>query len=196
MTVDPFHVDLDGVLEKSRLHAGIAAALDQSMGTATAAGVDDVHGSIGAGATGAFREVLDARREALKAASNTSAELSDRLGRAVFAYARGDESGAASVRAAAAALEDGASGSSGTPIVSGAPHTSGTVGAAESSGADALGQGAGQLGQQAGQPMQASGVGASAAVSDDLAADDPAVAPLQAPSRPAADERAERLTRD
>jgi hypothetical protein len=206
VTFDPFHVDLDGVLELSRLHADAATAMNEATGSAlaNAAGVDPAHGSIGTRVTGAFAEVLDARHGALKAASNTSGELSDRLGRAVSAYARGDESGAESVRAAAEAMDGGAghgasgtpaaSGSSGTPIDADAPSPSGAVGAAESSGVgDALGQQGGQLAQSAGQslhgPEEPTGVGAYAAGSDNLATEPPIVAP-------AAHEQAERLTGD
>jgi hypothetical protein len=172
VTFDPFHVDLDGVLELSRLHADAATALHEAMGSAAgdATGVDAAHGSIGSRVTGAFGEVLDARRGALRAASNTCDELSHRLGTAVHAYARGDESGAESVRAAAEAMDGGAArGSSGTPIASGssgppidpgpsrATAATGTVGAAESSGvADMLGQAGGhgaQLAQSAGQSL-------------------------------------------
>jgi hypothetical protein len=183
VTFDPFHVDLDGVLGLSRAHADAAAALDESTGSALAkaAGIDAAHGSIGTRVSGAFGEVLGARHDALKAASHTSGELSDRLGKAVSAYARGDECGAESVRAAAEAMGGGVGhGASGTPIAvaappdpgpSGTPETSGTVGAAESSGLDGV----------RGAPGQ--GVGASVADSD-LA------------SRSAADEPAERLTRE
>jgi hypothetical protein len=217
VTFDPFHVDLDGVLELSRLHADAAAAMNEATGCALAkaAGVDAAHGSIGTRVTGAFAEVLDARHGALKAASNTSGELSDRLGKAVRAYARGDESGAESVRTAAEAMDGGAphgtsgtpvaaaatprSGSSGTPIAADAPTPSGAVGAAESSGvADALGQAVGQVGQDAvgsGGPEQAVGVGAYA-VDSDLATQPPAALAPQPPSRSTADEQAERLTRD
>jgi len=209
VTFDPFHVDLDGVLELSRLHADAAAAMNEATGSAlaNAAGVDAAHGSIGTRVTGAFAEVLDARHGALKAASNTSGELSDRLGRAVSAYARGDESGAESVRAAAEAVDGGAGhGASGTPVAagssgvpidpgsSGTPATSGAVGAAESSGvADALGRHGDQLAQSAGQslhgPEEPTGVGT-------YAADSPAVTPPSQPERSTADEQAERLSRD
>lgn len=183
MAFDPFRVDLDGVLGLARLHSDAAAALDESTGSALAkaAGMDAAHGSIGTRVTGAFAEVLGARHEALKAASHASGELSDRLGKAVSAYARGDESGAESVRAAAEAMGGGVGhGAAGTPIAaaappdpgpSGTPGTSGTVGAAESSG----------IGDARGAPEQ--GVGASI-VDSDLA------------SRSAADAPAERLTRE
>ncbi|MCW2593327.1 MAG: Excreted virulence factor EspC, type diderm [Mycobacterium sp.] len=199
MTFDPFHVDLDGVLELSRLHADAATAMNEATGSAlaNATGADAAHGSIGTRVTGAFAEVLDARHGALQAAANTSGELSDRLGKAVQAYARGDESGAESVRAAAEAMDGGAahgasgtpvaSGSSGTPIDADAPSPSGAVGAAESTCVgDALGQ------QGAGQSLhvsESSGVGAYAAGSDNLATEPPIVAP-------AAHEQAERLTGD
>jgi hypothetical protein len=168
VTFEPFHVDLDGVLELSRLHSDAATALNGAMGSAkaNATGVDAAHGSIGTRVTGAFGEVLDARQGALKAASNTCNQLSDRLGMAVRAYAHGDERGAASVRAAAEAMDGGAArGSSGTPTASGSsgtsiatdspsvPAPSGTVGAAESNDvADALGQ-AGQQGSQRAQTL-------------------------------------------
>jgi hypothetical protein len=215
VTFDPFRVDLDGVLELSRLHADAAAAMNEATGSAlaNAARVDAAHGSIGTRVTGAFAEVLDARHGALKAASNTSGELSDRLGKAVRAYARGDESGAESVRAAAEAMGGGAghgasgtpvaaaatppSGSSGTPIdpgSSGTPATSGTIGAAESSGVgDALAQAVGQDAGGLGGPEQAEGVGAYA-VGSDLATQPPAALAPQPPSRSPADEQAERLT--
>jgi len=214
VTFDPFHVDLDGVLELSRLHADAATAMNEATGSslAKAAGVDAAHGSIGTRVTAAFGEVLDARHGALKAASNTSGELSDRLGKAVRAYARGDESGAESVRIAAEAMDGGAahgssgtpvgaaatprSGSSGTPIAADAPTPSGAVGAAESSGvADALGQAVGQDAGGSGGPEQAVGVGAYA-VDSDLATQPPAALAPQPPSRSTADEQAERLTRD
>ncbi len=171
MSFDPFRVDLHGVRKLSRLHADAATELHGALGSATAkeAGVDAVHGAIGAGATGAFGKVLEARHGALKAAAHTSGELAERLGRAVRAYARGDEGGAESVRAVAEAMPGNAAlGSSGTPIATGSsgtpiaadpapasspmappiaptaapPHdASGTIGAAESSGvADALGR--------------------------------------------------------
>jgi hypothetical protein len=152
---DPFRVDLDGVLDLSRRHADAVASLKKSMGTAATAGaaVDRVHGSIGSRVTGAFGAVLDARQEALNAASHTSDELAQRLGHAVLAYTRGDESGAETVRAAAEAMTGG---SSGTPLPTG---SSGAIGAAESSGVgDALGQvgpRGDQLAESAGQPLRA-----------------------------------------
>ena len=192
MTFDPFHVDLDGVLELSRLHGDAAAALTEATGS-DATGVDAAHGSIGSRVTGAFGEVLEARRGALKAASHTCGELSDRLGMAVRAYARGDQSGAASVRAAAEAMSGGAAlGSSSTPIDPGAasaPIASGAIGAAESSGiGDALGQHDGQLAHTAGESThlpEPTGVATFAVDSDDLAAEPPID-----------DEQAERPTRD
>jgi hypothetical protein len=192
VTFDPFHVDLDGMLGLSRLHADAATELNDATGSALAraAGIDAAHGSIGTRVTGAFGEVLEARHGALSAASHTCGELSNRLSMAVQAYARGDESGAESVRAAAEAM-DRAPGSSGTPVDPGSsatPATSGTVGAAESGGvADALGQQGGQLAQSAvqhaGGPEQPTGGGAYA-VDSDLA------------SSPPVDEQAERLSRD
>jgi Excreted virulence factor EspC, type VII ESX diderm len=157
------------------------------------------HGSIGTRVTGAFSEVLDARHEALTAAAHTSGELSQRLAKAVWAYGRGDESAAESVRAAAEAM-GAAPGSSGTPIAAGSSGPSGAVGAAESSGiADGLGQAGSQgdqLAQSAGQTVAGAGlpagIGADATHSDDLAVAPAAVAP---PARPD-DEQAEKLTRD
>lgn len=126
MSFDPFRVDLHGVRELSRLHADASTELHGALGSATAkdAGVDAVHGAIGAGATGAFGKVLEARHGALQAAAHTSGELSQRLAKAVLAYSRGDEGGAESVRAAAEAMTGGvALGSSGTPIAAGSSGT-------------------------------------------------------------------------
>jgi hypothetical protein len=202
MPFDPFHVDLDGVLGLSQVHADAAETLTgaKESALAKAAGVDATHGSIGTRVAGAFSEVLDARHGALHAAAHTSSELSQRLAKAVSAYSRGDESGAESVRAAAEAMADGVSGSAGTPIAAGPAVPSGTIGAAESSGvADVLGDvgphGA-QLAQSAGQSLSETvppaGVGADAAHSEDLAVAPPAVVPP--PPRP--DDQAEKLTRD
>jgi pilus assembly protein FimV len=209
MPFDPFHVDLDGVLGLSRVHADAAVALKGALGStaANAAGADVTHGSIGTRVTGAFSEVLGARHEALTAAAHTSGELSQRLAKAVWAYGRGDESGAESVRAATesmgaatgSAVAPPPSGSSGTPIAAGSPGPSGAIGAAESSGVadvlgqvgphgDALAQSAGQTAAGAAPPA---GVGADAVDSDELAVAPPAVVP---PARP--DEAAEKLTRD
>jgi hypothetical protein len=205
MPFDPFHVDLDGVLGLSRVHADAAETLTgaKESALAKAAGVDATHGSVGTRVAGAFSEVLDARHGALHAAAHTSSELSQRLAKAVSAYSRGDESGAESVRAAAEAIAGGVSGSSGTPIdprAATAPVTPGAIGAAESSGIGDLlgqaGQDSGQLAQHAGQTAAGTspptGVGADATRSDDLAVAPPAVAP---PARPD-DEQAEKLTRD
>ncbi|WP_319449424.1 MULTISPECIES: type VII secretion target [unclassified Mycobacterium] len=197
MAFDPFHVDLDGVLGLSRVHARAAEALNGSTESALAksAGADLTHGSIGTRVTGAFSELLDARHEALTAAAHTSGELSQRLAKAVWAYGRGDESGAESVRAAAEAI-GAAPGSSGTPIAAGSSGPSGAVGAAESSGVtDALGQAApqgAQLAQTVAGAGLSAGVGAGAAHSDGLAVATPTVVP---PAR-SADEQAEKLTRD
>jgi hypothetical protein len=201
MPFDPFHVDLDGVLGLSRVHADAAETLTgaKESALAKAAGVDATHGSIGTRVAGAFSEVLDARHGALHAVAHTSSELSQRLAKAVSAYSRGDESGAESVRAAAEAM-GAAPGASGTPIDAGSSGPSGAVGAAESSGvADVLGQAGqddGQLVRSAGQALDGAGpptgVGADATRSDDLAVAPPAVAP---PARPD-DEQAEKLTRD
>jgi hypothetical protein len=198
VSFDPFHVDLDGVLGLSRVHADAADALNGALGSAaaSAAGADATHGSIGTRVTGAFSELLDARQVALTAAAHTSGELSQRLAKAVWAYGQGDESGAESVRAAAEAM-GAAPGSSGTPIAAAAP---GAVGAAESSGiGDVLGQAgqdSGRLAQSAGQPVAGAGlpagIGADATHSDDLAVAPAAVAP---PARPG-DEQAEKLTQD
>jgi pilus assembly protein FimV len=201
VSFDPFHVDLDGVLGLSRVHADAAEALNGALGSAAAraAGADTTHGAVGTRVTGAFSELLDARHKALTAAAHTSGELSQRLAKAVWAYGQGDESGAESVRAAVEAV-GAAPGSSGTPIAAGSSGPSGAVGAAESSGiADALGQAgpdSGRLAQSAGQTVTGvgmpAGIGAVAAHADDLAVAPAAVAP---PARPD-DEQAEKLTRD
>jgi Excreted virulence factor EspC, type VII ESX diderm len=198
MPFDPFHVDLDGVLGLSRVHANAAETLTSAKESALAkaAGIDATHGSIGTRVSGAFSEVLDARHGALQAAAHTSNELSQRLAKAVSAYSRGDESGAESVRAAAATMADGVSGSSGTPIAAGPSVPSGTIGTAESSGVgDVLGEAGprdAQVTQAAGQSLPGAGIGADAAHADDLAVAPPAVVP---PPR-SDDEQAEKLTRD
>jgi Excreted virulence factor EspC, type VII ESX diderm len=103
---DPLNVQLDGVRSYSQIHDEVVSALSQVMGSAPeAVGVEMSHGPIASAVSGALSQVLDSRQGTLQITSSSAQTISELLQKAAQMYERGDEKGAATVRAAAEALE-------------------------------------------------------------------------------------------
>ena len=156
MTGDPLYVQPDGVRSYSQIHDEVVAGLSQLMGTgaAEAVGVETTHGPIALPVSGALSQALASRGGTLQVTSTSAQTISELLQKAAQMYEQGDQKGAATLRAAAEALE-GAS----APGGPGAAGTSGSP-AAAAGGGEMMGQMLGQLGQvgqQVGQMAQAAG---------------------------------------
>jgi hypothetical protein len=148
---DPLYVQPDGVRSYSQIHDEVVAGLTQLMGAAApeAAGVETSHGDIASAVSAALSVVLRSRHGTMQATSTSGSTISGLLQKAAQMYEQGDQKGAATLRAAAEALEGAnASGGPGAAGTSGSPDSGDGSG---SGGADMMGQMLGQVGQQAGQ---------------------------------------------
>jgi hypothetical protein len=144
MTGDPLYVQPDGVRSYSQIHREVVAGLSQLMGSAApeAAGVASSHGAIAWSVSSALSQVLGGRQGTLHATSSSAQTISELLQKAAQMYEHGDQKGAATLRAAAEALEGSQP--------SGAP-----AGGARAGGdADMMGQMVSQVSQQVGQAAQ------------------------------------------
>jgi Excreted virulence factor EspC, type VII ESX diderm len=147
MSGDPLYVQPDGVRSYSQIHDEVVAGLSQLMGAAApeAAGVQTSHGAIASAVSTALSAVLGSRQGTMQATSISGTTISELLQKAAQMYEQGDLKGAATLRAAAEALE-GAN-------APGGPGAAGTGGSG-SGGADMMGQMVSQVGQQVGQMAQ------------------------------------------
>jgi hypothetical protein len=151
MSGDPLYVQPDGVRSYSQIHDEVVAGLTQLMGTGAgeAVGVETTHGPIALPVSGALSQVLASRGGTLQTTSRSGSTISGLLQKAAQMYEQGDQKGAATLRAAAEALEG--VNAPGGPGVTGTPGSPGSGGGSGSGGADMAGQMLGQVGQQAGQ---------------------------------------------
>ena len=99
----------------AQIHDEVVAGLSQLTG-ADAAGVQTSHGAIASAVSTALSGVLGSRQGTLQATGSSGSTISQLLQKAAQMYEQGDQKGAATLRAAAEALEgsQGAPGSSGT----------------------------------------------------------------------------------
>ncbi|OBF34127.1 hypothetical protein A5724_18165 [Mycobacterium sp. ACS1612] len=136
---DPLYVQPDGVRTYSQIHDEVATGLSQLMGAAApeAAGVQNSHGVIAASVSSALNQVLGGRQGTLQATSSSAQTISELLAKAAQAYEHGDQKGAATLRAAAEAMQ-GAQGTSGG--AAGSPASAGASGAGDQKGAEMMGQ--------------------------------------------------------
>jgi 3-deoxy-D-arabino-heptulosonate 7-phosphate (DAHP) synthase len=100
---DPLYVHPDGVRSYAQIHDEVVAGLSQLMGTAApeAAGVQTSHGAIAAAVSAALSGVLVSRQGTLQATGTSGSTISELLQKAAQMYERGDQKGAATLRAAA-----------------------------------------------------------------------------------------------
>jgi len=145
---DPLYVQPDGVRSYSQIHDDVATGLSQLMGAAApeAAGVQNSHGVIASSVSSALNQVLGGRQGTLQATSSSAQTISELLAKAAQMYEHGDQKGAATLRAAAEAMQ----GTQGTSSAGGSPASSagasGAGGGASSGGGGAngiIGSGAG-----------------------------------------------------
>src|ERR1700742_322315 len=119
---DPLYVQPDGVRSYAQIHGEVVGALCQLLGS---------------------------RHGALQATSTSAQTISELLQKAAQMYEHGDQKGAATLRAAAEAMQDAnAAGSAGAAGAAGA----GSAGAG--GGAEMVGQMVSQVGQQVGEVAQ------------------------------------------
>jgi hypothetical protein len=146
---EPLYVHPDGVRSYAQIHDEVVAALSQLIGAAApeAAGVQTSHGAIASAVSAALSGVLGTREGTLQATGTSGSTISELLQKAAQMYEHGDQKGAATLRAAAEALE----GAPGSPGVATNPAGASGAGASGAGGSDAMGQILGQVGQQAGQ---------------------------------------------
>ena len=153
---DPLSVQPDGVRSYAQIHDEVVAGLSQLMGAAApqAAGVQTSHGAIASAVSAALSGVLGSRQGTLQTTGTSGSMIAELLQKAAQMYEHGDQKGAATLRAAAEALEGSQSASaSGAPsTAAGASGTAGSSGAG--GGADMVGQMVSQVGQQVGQMAQ------------------------------------------
>jgi ESX secretion-associated protein EspJ len=151
---DPLYVQPDGVRSYAQIHDEVVAGLSQVTGTAApeAAGVQTSHGAIASAVSSALSGVLGSRQGTLQATGTSGRTISELLQKAAQLYEHGDQKGAATLRAAAEALEGsrgaGAPGSSGTSAPAAGAGAAGASGAG--GGADMMGQ----MVQSVAQPLQ------------------------------------------
>ena len=100
-------VQTDGLRTFSQTHADIAAGLSQLIGAAApaAAGVETSHGPIASAVSAALGELLGARQGTIQTTATSGNTISELLQKAAQAYEQGDQKGAATLRAAAEAME-------------------------------------------------------------------------------------------
>src|SRR5258706_5910146 len=134
MSSDPLYVQPDGVRSYAQIHDEVVAGLSQLMGAAApeAAGVQTSHGAIASAVSTALSTVLGSRHGTIQTTATSGSTISELLQKAAQMYEQGDQKGAATLRAAAEALE----GTSGSP---------GSGGGSGSGGADTMGQMLGQV---------------------------------------------------
>jgi Excreted virulence factor EspC, type VII ESX diderm len=151
MSGDPLYVQPDGVRSYSQIHDEVVAGLTQLMGAAApeAAGVQTSHGAIASSVSTALSAVLGSRQVTMQTTSTSGRTISELLQKAAQMYEQGDQKGAATLRAAAEALES--ANAAGAPGATGASGGPGGGGGSGSGGSDMMGQLLGQVGQQAGQ---------------------------------------------
>jgi hypothetical protein len=153
---DPLYVQPDGVRSYAQIHDDVMAGLSQLMGTAApeAAGVETSHGPIASPVAAALSGVLGSRQGTLQATGSSAQTISELLQKAAKMYEHGDQKGAATLRAAAEALE-GAKGSAAPTGASGA----GGGGATMDQIVSQVGQQVDQIAQSIAQPLQGIGQG-------------------------------------
>ena len=149
---DPLYVQPDGVRSYAQIHDEVMAGLSQLMGAAApeAAGVQSSHGVIASPVSSALTQVLSGRQGTLQATSSSAQTISELLQKAAAMYDHGDQKGAATLRAAAEALQS-SQGAAAAPA-SASVGASGASGAG--GGAQMMGQMVSQVGQQVGQMAQ------------------------------------------
>jgi hypothetical protein len=152
---DPLYVQPDGVRTYSQIHDEVVAGLTQLMGAAApeAAGVQTSHGAIASAVSTALSAVLGSRQGTIQTTSTSGSTISELLQKAAQMYERGDQKGAATLRAAAEAL-DGANASAASPTAAGGSAAGAPAAGAPAAGGDMMGQVLGQVGQQVGQMAQ------------------------------------------
>jgi Excreted virulence factor EspC, type VII ESX diderm len=133
---DPLYVQPDGMRTYAQIHDEVVNGLSQLTGAAApeAAGVQTSHGAIASAVSTALSGVLGSRHGTLGATGTSGSTISELLQKAAQMYEHGDQKEAATLRAAAEALE-------------GSPGSGG-------GGADMMGQMVGQVAQQVGQMAQ------------------------------------------
>ena len=158
---EPLYVQPNGVRSYAQIHDEVVAALSQVMGTAApeALGVETTHGPIAWAVSGALNQVLGSRHGTLQATSTSAQTISELLQKAAQIYEQGDQKGAATLKAAAEAMQNAnaAGGASGAGAAGAADSAgAGSAGAASGAGggADIVGQMVSQFGQQVGQMAQ------------------------------------------
>ena len=149
---DPLYVQPDGVRSYAQIHDEVRAALSEVMGTAApeVLGVETTHGPIASPVSGALSQVLDSRHGTLQATSTSAQTISELLQKAARMYEQGDQKGAATLKAAAEAMQN-------VDAPGGGASGAGAAGAASAGaarGADMVGQMGSQVGQQVGQMAQ------------------------------------------
>lgn len=149
---DPLYVQPDGVRSYAQIHDEVRAALSEVMGTAApeVLGVETTHGPIASPVSGALSQVLDSRHGTLQATSTSAQTISELLQKAARMYEQGDQKGAATLKAAAEAMQNADAAGGGA---SGA-GAAGAASAGAARGADMVGQMGSQVGQQVGQMAQ------------------------------------------
>ena len=105
---DPLYVQPDGVRSYAQIHDEVRAALSEVMGTAApeVLGVETTHGPIASPVSGALSQVLDSRHGTLQATSTSAQTISELLQKAARMYEQGDQKGAATLKAAAEAMQN------------------------------------------------------------------------------------------
>jgi hypothetical protein len=111
---DPLYVQPDGLRSYAQIHDEVVTGLSQLTGAAPeAAGVQTSHGAIASAVSSALSGVLGSRHGTLQATGSSGSTISKLLQKAAQMYERGDQKGAATLRAAAEALEGSNTGESG-----------------------------------------------------------------------------------
>ena len=158
---DPLYVQPDGVRSYAQIHDEVLAGLSEVMGAAApeVLGVETTHGPIASPVSAALSQVLDSRHGTLQATSTSAQTISELLQKAAQMYEQGDQKGAATLKAAAEAMQN--ANAAGGASVAGAAGAAGSAGAGSTGeasgaggGADMVGQMVSQVGQQVGQMAQ------------------------------------------
>ncbi len=154
MSGDPLYVQPDSVRSYSQIHDEVVAGLSQLIGAAApeAGGVQISHGAIASPVSTALSAVLVGRQGAMQTTSTSGSTISELLQTAAQMYEQGDQKGAATLRAAAEALEGSQGSAEASAPTSGAGASGGS--GAGVGGADMMGQMVSQVGQQVGQMAQ------------------------------------------
>src|SRR5258705_8614420 len=142
MVSDPLYVQPDGMRSYSQIHDEVVAGLTQLMGAAApeAAGVQTSHGAIASAVSAALSTVLGSRQGTMQATSTSGSTISELLRKAARMYEQGDQKGAATLQAAAEALEGAnAAGGPGAAGAPGSPAGGGGAGGSRGGRADMIG---------------------------------------------------------